>query len=169
MDTEYDAFCRRWQIGQPAPAMIFDHAGRRDTDGLPIALINLSSRISRRVWSAAVIKPPASTWTLVLSDQRPWALGAALTRCAIALAADGAIDVIAYSGDAIDEVVVTLSGLSWLAISLGNPEPDVSSRARSLCASVLTRFDIDRSDPSDLAHHQSIKEILTTIGVGGRA
>lgn len=167
MDEE--AFCRRWQIGQSVPAMIFDCAGRRESDGLPIALINLSGRVGRKVWSVAIKTAPAPALTLVLSDRHPWAPAAALARCAILMAVGEAIDVYALSEDALKEVVTTLSGLSWWAAALGNPEPDARASATVLCGTTLSRHDIDRNDPAVAVSLAAIAEILTTIGVGGHA
>jgi hypothetical protein len=167
MDEE--AFCRRWQITPPESAMIFDREGRRDPDGFPIALLNLASRVGRTVWSAAIKTSPAPVLTLLLSDQRPWAHPTALARCAILIAAGEAIDVRATSEDALDDVGMTLSGLSWWAVRLGDPDPAAGASAAAWCSTILSQSGLDRTDPTVATHAEAIAEILTTIGVGGRA
>jgi hypothetical protein len=159
--------CR--QIGQPVPAMLFDSAGQRDPDGFPIALLNLANRVGRKMWSVDIKAAPPSELTLVLADQRPWAHGSALARCAILMAAGGATDVYGLSDTALNETVAALSGLAWWAGTLGDSDPVASAQARTWCVAILTRAGIEASDPGDLAARHAIAEILTTVSIGGHA
>lgn len=161
MDSEAEAaFYRRWQIA--APAMVFDDAGRRDPDGLPIALVNLSNRVASRVWGAGIATAPATSVTVLLAGQRPWLPASALSKCSIILSKGGCIDVYGNDQDTLNEAVAALSRLTWWAKVLSC----AGDAAWRQCSAALSQRDVSSGDPTEV---EAVALLLTTLAIGGHA